>query len=69
MLDVLSGHGVVVEADGAGEPSADDDLSFEEIIEGKHDDVPEVCFYMKGGIDEVTEHHKRLIEEEAKKAG
>ncbi|NVB40106.1 F0F1 ATP synthase subunit beta [Pseudenhygromyxa sp. WMMC2535] len=42
--------------------------SFEEILEGKHDDVPEQCFYMKGGIDEVVAHHKRLLEEEAKKA-
>ncbi|MBP9869650.1 F0F1 ATP synthase subunit beta [Patescibacteria group bacterium] len=28
--------------------------SFEEILEGKHDDKPEQAFYMKGGIDEVT---------------
>ena len=41
--------------------------SFEEILEGKHDDVPEDCFYMKGAIDEVIAHHKRLLEEEAKK--
>ena len=27
---------------------------FKEIIEGKHDDVPENDFYMKGGIDQVT---------------
>ncbi len=27
--------------------------SFEEILEGKHDDKPEQAFYMKGGIDEV----------------
>jgi F-type H+-transporting ATPase subunit beta len=29
--------------------------SFKEIIEGKHDDVPEQAFYMKGGIEEVLE--------------
>ena len=29
--------------------------SFREIIEGKHDDVPEQAFYMKGTIDEVLE--------------
>jgi F-type H+/Na+-transporting ATPase subunit beta len=29
--------------------------SFREIIEGKHDDVPEQAFYMKGDIDEVLE--------------
>jgi len=27
--------------------------SFKEIVEGKHDDKPEVAFYMKGSIDEV----------------
>jgi F-type H+-transporting ATPase subunit beta len=26
---------------------------FKEILEGKHDAVPEGDFYMKGGIDEV----------------
>ena len=26
---------------------------FKEIIEGKHDDVPEQKFYMVGGIEEV----------------
>jgi F-type H+/Na+-transporting ATPase subunit beta len=29
--------------------------SFKEIIDGKHDDVPEQAFYMKGTIDEVLE--------------
>jgi len=29
--------------------------SFKEIVEGKHDDVPERAFYMKGSIDEVVE--------------
>ena len=29
--------------------------SFREILEGKHDDVPEQAFYMKGTIDEVLE--------------
>ncbi len=29
---------------------------FKEIAEGFHDDLPESAFYMKGGIDEVTEH-------------
>jgi F-type H+/Na+-transporting ATPase subunit beta len=28
---------------------------FKEILEGKHDDVPESNFYMKGGIDEVRQ--------------
>jgi len=29
--------------------------SFKEICEGKHDDIPEQAFYMKGGIEEVIE--------------
>src|SRR6267143_577533 len=28
---------------------------FKEILDGKHDDVPEANFYMKGGIDEIKE--------------
>jgi F-type H+-transporting ATPase subunit beta len=28
---------------------------FREILEGKHDDVPEGNFYMKGAIQEVRE--------------
>jgi F-type H+-transporting ATPase subunit beta len=28
---------------------------FKEILEGKHDDVAEQNFYMKGGIDEIKE--------------
>src|SRR5205807_2811597 len=28
---------------------------FKEIIEGKHDDIPERAFYMKGTIEEVIE--------------
>jgi F-type H+-transporting ATPase subunit beta len=28
---------------------------FKEILEGKHDDVPENNFYMKGGIEEIKE--------------
>jgi F-type H+-transporting ATPase subunit beta len=32
---------------------------FKEIIEGKHDDLPERAFYMKGGIDEVVEEGRK----------
>ena len=28
---------------------------FKEILEGKHDDLPETAFYMVGGIDEAVE--------------
>jgi len=34
---------------------------FREIIEGKHDTIPEQAFYMKGTIDEVVEEAKRLV--------
>jgi len=34
---------------------ADTVRAFKEIIEGKHDDVPEGNFYMKGGIDDVRQ--------------
>jgi F-type H+-transporting ATPase subunit beta len=33
---------------------------FKEIIEGKHDDIPEQAFYMVGGIDEVLENAERI---------
>ncbi|WP_045212551.1 F0F1 ATP synthase subunit beta [Desulfonatronovibrio magnus] len=32
---------------------------FKEVIEGKHDDIPENAFYMVGGIDEVLENAKK----------
>ncbi|MGA1236502.1 MAG: F0F1 ATP synthase subunit beta [Limisphaerales bacterium] len=34
-------------------PVSDTVKGFKEILEGKHDDVPEANFYMKGGIDEI----------------
>lgn len=34
--------------------------SFEEILEGKHDDVPEQAFYMVGHIDQVLERAKEM---------
>ncbi|MFS8542022.1 MAG: F0F1 ATP synthase subunit beta, partial [Tissierellales bacterium] len=33
---------------------------FKEILEGKHDDIPEQAFYMVGTIDEVLEKAKKL---------
>lgn len=38
--------------------------AFKEICEGKHDDIPEQAFYMKGGIDEVLEAAKEAAEAE-----
>nr|WP_238527801.1 F0F1 ATP synthase subunit beta [Lentisphaera araneosa] len=34
--------------------------SFKEVLEGKHDDVPEQAFYLVGGINEVLEKAKTL---------
>jgi len=36
--------------------------SFKEVIEGKHDDVPEQAFYMVGDIEEVLEKAKKMKE-------
>ncbi len=41
---------------------ADTVRGFKEILEGKHDDLPEQAFYMVGGIDEVVEKAKKLSE-------
>ena len=34
--------------------------SFKEIIEGKHDDIPEQAFYLKGGIEDVLAAAEKL---------
>ena len=39
---------------------ADTVRSFKEVLEGKHDDVPEQAFYMVGTIEEVLEKNERL---------
>ncbi len=33
---------------------------FKEIIDGKHDAIPEACFYMVGGLDEALENAKKM---------
>jgi len=35
---------------------------FKEILEGKHDDLPEQAFYMVGTIEEAVEKAKKLLE-------
>src|SRR6202789_2789095 len=45
---------------GAYVKIADTVRAFKEIIDGKHDDVPEQAFYMKGGIEEVLESAEKL---------
>src|SRR3954468_5766656 len=39
---------------------ADTVRSFKEIIEGKHDEIPEQAFYMKGTIEEVLEEAEKM---------
>jgi F-type H+-transporting ATPase subunit beta len=34
--------------------------SFKEILEGKHDHVPESAFYMQGSIDDVLAKHASM---------
>ena len=35
---------------------------FREILDGKHDDVPEQAFYMVGGVDQALEKAEKLRE-------
>jgi len=39
--------------------------SFKEVVEGRHDDLPEQAFYLVGGIDEAVEKAKTLSGEES----
>ncbi len=41
-------------------PRSETVRGFREILDGKHDDLPEQAFYMVGGIDEVVERAKEL---------
>jgi len=41
--------------EGKQVPVAETVRGFKEILEGKHDDVPENNFYMRGGIDEIKD--------------
>jgi F-type H+-transporting ATPase subunit beta len=50
VAEVFSGH------EGKQVPVADTVRGFKQILEGKHDNVPEGNFYMKGTIEEVTQN-------------
>ncbi len=41
-------------------PIAETVRGFKEVVDGKHDDVPEQAFYMMGTIDEVVEEAKKM---------
>jgi len=44
---------------GAYVPIAETVRGFKEIVEGKHDEIPEQAFYLAGTIDEVIERSKK----------
>jgi F-type H+/Na+-transporting ATPase subunit beta len=46
-------------------PIAETVRGFQEILEGKHDDVPEGAFFLKGSIDQVVEARGEAEEDEA----
>ncbi|MBI2946327.1 MAG: F0F1 ATP synthase subunit beta [Verrucomicrobia bacterium] len=52
VAEVFTGHA------GKQVPVADTVRGFKEILDGKHDDVPEGNFYMKGKIEEIREGEK-----------
>ena len=35
---------------------------FKQIVQGKHDDLPEQAFYMVGTIEEAVEQGKKMVE-------
>src|SRR5579862_7230531 len=39
---------------------ADTVRSFKEVVEGKHDEIPEQAFYMQGSIDDVLERYEEM---------
>ena len=39
---------------------ADTVRGFQEIIDGKYDDIPEQAFFLKGGIEEVVEAAEKM---------
>jgi F-type H+-transporting ATPase subunit beta len=49
VAQVFTGH------EGKQVPVADTVRGFKEILDGKHDDVPEGNFYMRGGIEEISQ--------------
>ena len=53
---------------GAFVKLADSIRGFKEILEGKHDDLPEDAFYLVGGIEDAVEKAKKLVADAVKKA-
>ena len=53
---------------GAYVKLADSIRGFKEVLDGKHDDLPEDAFYLVGGIEEAVEKAKKLAADSVKKA-
>jgi F-type H+-transporting ATPase subunit beta len=51
---------VLINVPGKYVPVAETVRGFREILEGRHDDVPEQAFYLAGTIDDVLEHARLL---------
>jgi F-type H+-transporting ATPase subunit beta len=59
VAEVFTGKpGIFVELD-------DTIRSFKEVVDGKHDDLPEAAFYMVGGIEDVRKRAQELAAEAA----
>jgi F-type H+-transporting ATPase subunit beta len=43
--------------------------SFKEVVEGKHDELPEQAFYLVGGIDEAVQKARKTGGEEQESEG
>ena len=52
-------------ADGKYVELKDTIRGFKEILQGKHDGLPEAAFHMVGGIEEAIEKAERLVREAA----
>ena len=61
------GSAVPMPAPGQYVPIAETIRGFKEIVEGKHDDVPESAFFLKGGIDDVVGSKDEESEEDEDK--
>jgi F-type H+/Na+-transporting ATPase subunit beta len=46
-------------------PIAETIAGFREILDGKHDEIPEQCFYMCGGIEDVLENYEQMKKQNA----
>ena len=57
---LLASNAAAVRAGLTFRPVADTIRSFKEIVDGKHDDLPEQAFYMQGTIDEVLQRAEEL---------